>query len=322
MGPGFPERDRGEGIEMRRRRRTWSAALAPLWALSGFVLVVGCAEREPGDATEPAASAADAGAAAESDAALEEALLDPEDAAELEPVMDPEAVEVVKRMVQALAGAQALGVVVDEEYDALQADGRTLSFGKTVAMTMRRPDRLRVETSERGGAQRVASFDGRQITVFDSGRNAFASTEHAGEIDSLVDFLRDEVGLKLPLAPMFSTQFGALLLENVTSALYVDEETLDGVALDHVAFGYGEGLGVQLWVPREGDALPRRIVMTFEDAPGRPQFRADFREWKLAPDVADAVFTFAVPEGARRIAFVLPKAAAAKQPPSAGGEGS
>jgi hypothetical protein len=93
----------------------------------------------------------------------------------------------------------------------------------------------------------------------------------------------------------------------VTSATFVDEEILDGVDLDHIAFGYGDGVGVQLWIPSKGDALPRRMVMTFEDARGRPQFRADFREWDLKPKLKDSVFHFDAPKGARAIPFVLPK---------------
>ena len=148
--------------------------------------------------------------------------------------------------------------------------------------------------------------DGKRVTVYVKEKNVFATVERSGDLDSVVAFLRDEIGMKLPLAGMFSPKLRELLLENVTSATYVDEETLGGVDFDHVAFYYGEGIGVQVWVPVKGDAFPRRMVMTFEDARGRPQFRADFREWNTRPDVSEKVFAFSAPAGARSVPFVLP----------------
>ncbi|HVN40946.1 MAG TPA: DUF2092 domain-containing protein [Myxococcota bacterium] len=221
--------------------------------------------------------------------------------------LDPDAVDVLRKMVKALTEAQSLHLNVDEEYDALQADGETFSFGKSGNILLRRPDRLRVEGADRAGNDRYWTYDGKQLTVYDSDRNVFAAVEKTGDIDAVMDFLRDEVGMKLPLAPLFSLDLRALLLDNVTTATFVDEEILDGVELDHIAFQYGDGVGVQLWIPREGDALPRRMVMTFEDARGRPQFRADFREWDLKTKIKDSAFHFDAPKGARAVPFVLPK---------------
>lgn len=282
---------------MGRGRPRRAAALAALLAGSWFAWHAGRAEEATADAPPAAAP--------------EQSFADAER-------FEPEAVAVVRRMVAALEGAKQLQVRVDEEYDAIQPDGETFSFGKTVEMTVRRPDRMRVVGTQRDGAQRVSSYDGAQITVYDAERNAFASVARSGDLDSMFDFLRDDVGMKLPLAGLFSTKLGALLLENVTTATYVDQEVLDGADCDHVSFHYGEGVGIQVWVPRAGAALPRRLIMTFEDARGRPQFRADFREWSLAPDVSDAVFAFRPPAGARAVPFVLPKRADA----SAAGEES
>jgi hypothetical protein len=277
------------------------AVLAALLGAGALALAVSAAEEKP--AAVPATPA-------------------PPAAEVEEPAIDPDAVEVLKQMAKALEGAKALHVRVDEEYDALQADGETFSFGKTSDMTLRRPDRFRVEGADRSGMEHVSTYDGKRVTVYVADKNVYASVERTGDVDAVTDFLRDDVGMKLPLAGLFSPRLGAFLMENVTDATYIDEETLDGVNLDHVAFHYGDGIGVQLWVPVEGDAFPRRIVMTFEDARGRPQFRADFRSWDKSPDVSEKRFSFTAPKGARSVPFVLPKTEMPKQPPSAAsGEG-
>jgi len=68
-------------------------------------------------------------------------------------------------------------------------------------------------------------------------------------------------------------------------------------------------VGVQLGIPRAGDAVPRGMVLTFADARGRPQFRADFRDWDLKTKIKDSTFHFEAPKGARAVPFVLPKRA-------------
>jgi hypothetical protein len=50
--------------------------------------------------------------------------------------------------------------------------------------------------------------------------------------------------------------------------------------------------------------LPRRIVITYKDEPGQPQFWADASNWNLAPEISDALFEFTPPSGADRIEFL------------------
>ena len=53
----------------------------------------------------------------------------------------------------------------------------------------------------------------------------------------------------------------------------------------------------------EAEPLPRRLVITYKHADGRPQFWAQFSEWNLAPEVPDTLFVFTPPAGAVKIAF-------------------
>jgi hypothetical protein len=90
------------------------------------------------------------------------------------------------------------------------------------------------------------------------------------------------------------------------SARLVDENTLNGVATDHVALR-GDTADLQLWIARTGDPLPQRLVITYRLEEGQPQFAANFSGWNLSPDVSDSVFTFTPAEGAQEIPFLVPK---------------
>ncbi|HEX5067249.1 MAG TPA: DUF2092 domain-containing protein [Myxococcota bacterium] len=220
--------------------------------------------------------------------------------------VEPQAMAALKRMLDALVYAQALHVRVESEYDAVRESGETLSFSRASEITLRRPDRLRIESSEGAGAQRVLGYDGRYLTLYDARENLFAAVERESDLDGVLAFVRDDVGMDLPVAPLFSSGIRSLLLEGVTSAAWIGRETFDGAPHDHVALRYGD-VGLQLWIAGEGDPLPRRLTLTFEGARGRPQLHADFREWDLAPKVTEWVFAFDPPDGVRAVPFVLAK---------------
>jgi hypothetical protein len=213
---------------------------------------------------------------------------------------------VITRMLDALGVVPSLHVRVEEEYDVVRESGDTLSFGRVSDVTLRRPDRLRIEVTEDGGAQRVVSADGRHLVLLDRSENWFAAAERASDLDGALAFLQDDVGVELAMAPLFASRIRSLLLEDVTAASLVARKTLDGEELDHVALRYGD-VGLQLWVPVAGYALPRRLTLSFDGTRGSPRLRADFRDWDLEPHVPDATFAFDAPEGVRAVPFALPK---------------
>jgi hypothetical protein len=240
----------------------------------------------------------------------------PEATAEV--LIEPEAAEPVRRMVAALRDAQRLAYEAETEYDAVQADGESIEFGSRSEITIRRPDRAAGRSVSREGRRLRWAWDGNTIGVYDETANVYATAAHTGDIDSLIDFLRDDVGLKLPIADLFSLELRQLLVDGVVEARYVGKETLDGVECDHVALRSRTRAGIQLWIERSEESLPRRIVITYEGAEGSPQFRARLDEWDLSPSARDSRFELDPPKGAKLVPFVLPKRAAKAAP----GEGA
>lgn len=223
------------------------------------------------------------------------------------PLIEPAAVDPVKRMVQTLTGAKALSYKYHSAYDAVQDDGEILEFGARSKVTIRRPDRVRGEIWERGGRHVNYAWDGQAVTVYDDTKQVVATTPRTGDLDSLIDFLRDEIGFELPLADLFRADLRQLLVDGVVAARHVGKETLHGFEVDHVALRMRTGVDVQLWI-RSGDpAVPERVVLNFSTADGRPQFRADVHEWEIDRKVRDSHFALKVPKDTKRVPFMKPK---------------
>jgi hypothetical protein len=248
-----------------------------------------------------------------------EAAAEPAPVAE-EPLIDPKAIEPVRRMVQTLTGSERLSFTVEQEYDVIQYDGESIEFGSRSEHTIRRPDRMFIERWDRSGRHLQAFYDGATVTVYDEVPNVFASAERTGTLDQLTDFLRDDVGLRLPLANLFGEDLGQVLLDNVIAARHIDVQTFEKHANDHVALRSREGVGIQLWIRQGEHAVPERIIINFERARGRPAFRASFTNWSLSPRTPDGLFEFEPPRGATQIPFVLPRRTEAAESTQEGGQ--
>jgi hypothetical protein len=211
-------------------------------------------------------------------------------------------------MAGALAKATRLRATIDASWDVTQPTGEKVEFGETRAMTVRRPDRVRVETTRRDGTRRVFLFDGTQLAVFDIDLKVYATASRPGTLDAALDHLTQDLHMRMPLRELFASDVPKTMAPLRRTARWIGAETIAGVATDHVLLR-GEEADLQVWIPSEGDPLPRRIVITYRQEEGQPQFRANLTDWNLSPEAPDELFVFTPDAGAEQIPFAPPGAA-------------
>ena len=216
--------------------------------------------------------------------------------------VDPAAVKSIERLSEFIGRTKQFSVTVDVAYDIVQEWGQKIEFGETRLVTMRRPDRLRVATTDRDGSVSGVVFDGQTIAAFDLGDKVYATTPQTGTVDEAIDHFINDLGMKLPMAPILQGRLATQAKDWARDIRYVGESTIGGVACDHVAL-HGDWEDVQLWIARGDRPLLQRIVITYHRAEGKPQFTGELRDWNLNPDVADAAFAYTPQEGAAHIAF-------------------
>ena len=221
------------------------------------------------------------------------------------------AMEQVMRMANFLSQLKEFSVTLESAYDVVQESGQKIEFGEHRKMTVARPDKFRVDVERSDGEEFRTAFDGKAVTVFSPGKNMYASTEVEGDIDSAIRHLVGDLKLRVPLALLWVTSLPRQIENRIFEANIVETSSLHGTPCFHVA-GRGETVDMQLWVPTTGDPLPRRIVLTYKNEEGQPQFRANFSDWNLAPNPLAALFTLDIPKDAGRIEFLakVPRPAA------------
>lgn len=202
-----------------------------------------------------------------------------------------------------LAQAKQFSVTMKAEYDAVQDTGQKIEFSEVRKITLARPDRIRVDAEQSDGDKSSVLFDGKEITVSSPNQKIYATVSKSGDVDQAVHYLLDDLRVKLPLAMMYVTDLPAEFKSRVRSVDIVENDVMMEVPCTHIAARTDE-VDFQFWVPSQGDPLPRRVVITYKNDPGQPQFSANLSEWNLSPNPPEGFFAFIPPQDAHRIKFL------------------
>jgi hypothetical protein len=216
------------------------------------------------------------------------------------------AVDAEKRladMAVSLAEKTQFSVSIRMTYDVLQESGQIIEFGEVRTLQVSRPDYLRVDAQQSDGDSGGFIFDGKTITQFSNEQNVYSQIDRIGHIDDAIRYAVGELGVRFPLARMLVTSFPQEMSRLTTGVDFVERNTLGPEGIDHIA-GRTDDLDYQVWI--RDDNLPTRIVLTYRNAPGQPQFRADFTDWNTAPSLKRGSFVFTAPENSEKIPTVLP----------------
>jgi hypothetical protein len=218
--------------------------------------------------------------------------------------MDAQALGTLNLMAETLARAQGFSVTIRAGFDVVQDTGQKITFGERRKVTLSRPDRLRVEAEESDGKRTLVIYDGKAISVFNPDDNVYGQIEKAGSVDDVVRYVIQDLGIRLPLALLLVSTLPAELDQRLQSISYVERNTLTAVPTDHLA-GRGADVDFEVWISADDTPLPQRVAITYKNEEGAPQYRAEFSDWKLNPDVSPVELAFNPPDGAQRIPFLV-----------------
>lgn len=224
---------------------------------------------------------------------------------------------VMMNMAQFLANLPRFQVSIRSGYDVVQPSGQKIAFHEDRLVTLSRPDRLRIEATRSDGAKALTVFSGKEIVLLDYASKVYARAPQPGALDQTIVYFVRDLGMRLPLAAMLLSRLPAELEERVRSVDYVELTAVDGIPAHHIA-ARTDTVDAQFWVTDGAQPLPRRVVLTYKNEPGQPQFSAEFSKWNLAPAIDEALFAVEAPQELQKVAFAAQVARMSKAPPKKG----
>jgi len=208
----------------------------------------------------------------------------------------------IMEMADFLAKTERFSVKLRIGYDVVQDNGQKVEFGEIRTVSVLRPDQVRIEDLASDGSRNLMLFDGRNITMFDGETNTFAQAPQPGDIDiTTMYFLRD-LKMRLPLASLLMRHFPQELEYHLQRIDYVEQTDILGEPSVHLA-GRTARVDFQVWIAEGDKPLPLRIILSYRQAEGQPQFWADFQDWDCSPSYDKTTFSYVPPADALQILF-------------------
>jgi hypothetical protein len=228
---------------------------------------------------------------------------------------------------EAMAALQRMGETLRQSQFSFQAQtirvyagpkGEPLHIFHTLDVTVKRPNRLLVVRNGDDGQSKLV-YDGKTLFIYMQDGNKYASIPVPGTIDGMMKEAMGRLGVDFPLADFLTNDPEKSFLSGVTEGEVVNTVTIDGVPYLHMFFVQPPGMELELWLEKNAQSLPRRLIVTYRSLPGEPSFTATFSNWNFSIHPSDTEFVFEPPPGAVKVA--LKPSAATGQPGRASAPG-
>jgi len=212
---------------------------------------------------------------------------------------------------EAMAAVQRMGQSLRAREFSFQArtirvyagpSGEPLHIFHTLDVTVQRPDKMLVVRNGDDGPGKLV-YDGKTLFIYSAAGSKYAEIPVPGTIEGMMKEAMGRLGVDFPLADFLTDDPGKSFLSGVTQGEVVNTVTIDGVACLHMFFVQPPGIELELWLAKNDQSLPLRLIVTYRSLPGEPNFVATFSNWNFSVHPTAADFTFRPPAGAVRVAL-------------------
>lgn len=213
--------------------------------------------------------------------------------------IDPSADKLLKRMGDYLGQAPFFSVNAEIWQDVELGSGQQVQVGRTVDLQVRRPDHFHaaVRSARRN---RELFYDGKSLTLLNRVQNFYGSIPAPATLDQALDTASDRFGIEMPLEDLVVSDPYQSAMQKIVSGRDIGPVTVLGTPCEHLAFSLG-AVDWQIWIEDGMKPVPRKIVITYKDEEGTPEYTAIFSNWDFQTKLPDFVFTFEPPPGASKI---------------------
>lgn len=212
--------------------------------------------------------------------------------------IDAEADAALQRLGACLAAAKQFTFSAHDMMDQVLSDGQRVQTAINHRFAVRRPNAVMAEAEGDLENSRYV-YDGKTLAILDRTENIYATLAVPETIDAMLDFVIERYALTMPLSDLFFSDPYAAVRPRLRSASYVGLHQVRGVKCHHLAIRQ-DAVDWQIWIQAADPPVPRKLVITYKELPGDPQYIAFLDDWNLAAKLPDDAFRFTPPPGARQ----------------------
>lgn len=226
---------------------------------------------------------------------------------ELQLVLEPKALELLKAMGDRLAGAKSMTFTAVSTYESPARTGYPLAYTSLSEVTLQRPDKLRVITPGDGPSSEFY-YDGKTMMAFDPEAQLVATAEAPPTIDAMLKAAYDSAAIYFPFTDAIVADPYKDIEEGLKLAFVVGQSRVVGGTPTDIVAIVDDAVQEEIWIGAE-DKLPRMMRATFFNEPGTYRHSVEFSNWHLDAAIPADAFSSAKAASAQPMQFVHPEAA-------------
>ena len=212
---------------------------------------------------------------------------------------EAEAKSLLKAMSDYMAAQTSISFGYDTNFEVVTKDHQKISFASSGTVDLSRPDKIRA-TRDGGFAKVEMIFDGKTLTLLSKDANRYTQAEVPGDLDHLVDELRDKFHRPVPGADLLVSNAYAVLMADVVDVKDLGSGVIGGTECDHLAFRKKD-VDWQIWIAQGPNPYPCLYVITTKEVDLAPQYSVQVRDWKTGSQLSTDDFGFKNASNAEKV---------------------
>jgi len=204
------------------------------------------------------------------------------------PGIDSRTMEILKQMTQFISINNNFTFKAEIMYDDMNDPGQKLQISGSEKVFIQKPAKIFMEYNTDYSSDKLL-YNLNTVTLLDSTTNLYTKIEVPESINHALDYLSDMYGYAPPLSDFFYLYPYKKMIENVRASSYVGSSVVFGVRCHHLVFEEKDK-DWQIWIEDGKRKLPRKLVITYKNVPGSPQFIAILKDWILNEPFSPKLF--------------------------------
>lgn len=215
--------------------------------------------------------------------------------------VDSLAVVVLDRMADVIGDLNSCSFNLNTSYDELGEYGLEKKFCENEVL-FKGPDKMLVQAKGED-FHKGYWYNGKHIAYYSYSQNNYSVIDAPDNIIATIDAVHDGYDVDFPASDFFYPTFTDDVLADFPIVAFLGKKKIDGKDCFHILAESPTRI-LQVWISDDAYNLPVKFLIVYKDKANSPQYMASFSDWKINPDLPDALFEFNPPPQAKEIVMI------------------
>jgi hypothetical protein len=213
--------------------------------------------------------------------------------------IDTTAIMILDKMADMIGELSSCSFTLNTSNDAIDVDLGLIKYFNVHQVYMVGPDKMLINSQGDKG-HRGFWYNGKQLMYYSYSENNYGVIDAPSDILATIDTVHKNYGIDFPAADFFYPTFTDDLIAQSDEIVYVGKSKVADKDCFHV-IAKNEEMSIQIWISDDALLLPMKFVIVYYDINPNEQYEGTFSDWRLNPELPNAMFEFTPPPGANRL---------------------